>query len=341
MARNMILQSGKEAKITQCQVWAVWQIFQDCPPEALQQLCVAVATWGRVLLCVVSCPGHCHLMAACNHSRVVHYVNALTVVAFFMKSTNRTTLQSQNTIAITLQADWYNLNYLDRGDPECCQSMLARLVSRSEMNQHLISTDNAFQENMTMNGILSEERESSKNFCGLWSSDSTYGTHHTQTLCVPNSWIILLIVPCDRASSHSSSLSHSSAIPDCLPQRALCFQAACCCWSAVCHFSHNPSSRCDRMWTLNIISPHFDDSTLLPCKLWLADDQAQLQNVPSTQSNYSTGLLSGSPFQSSRYVQLKVGTLCEVHYAANCHSIPTNTTIFPCNRSGHSRPPSN
>ena len=50
---------------------------------------------------------------------------------------------------------------------------------------------------------------------------------------------------------------------------------------SVCHFSHNPSSRCDRMWTLNTISPHSDDSTLLPRKLQLADDQSQLQNVPS------------------------------------------------------------
>jgi len=103
----MILQSGKEVKITQCQIWAVWRIFQDCPPEALQELCVAVATWGQVLLCiskthVVSSPGHCHLMAACNRSRVAHYVTALTDVAFSMKSTNHTTLRSQNTTAITL-----------------------------------------------------------------------------------------------------------------------------------------------------------------------------------------------------------------------------------------------
>jgi hypothetical protein len=92
MATNMILQSGKEVKITHCQIRAVWRIFQDCPPEALQELCVAVVTWGQVLLCVskthmVSSPGHCCLMAACNHSRVANYVTALTTVAFCMKST--------------------------------------------------------------------------------------------------------------------------------------------------------------------------------------------------------------------------------------------------------------
>jgi len=137
MATNMILQSGKEVKITQWQMWAVWWIFQDCPPEALQELCVAVATWDRALLCiskthVVSSPGHFCLMAAHNCSRVAHYVTALTVVSFSIKSINHTTSQSQNTIAITLQADWSNVNYLDRRDSGCCQSMLAHFVSRSD-----------------------------------------------------------------------------------------------------------------------------------------------------------------------------------------------------------------
>jgi hypothetical protein len=37
IARKMILESGKEVKITWCQIWAVRQIFQDCPPAALQE----------------------------------------------------------------------------------------------------------------------------------------------------------------------------------------------------------------------------------------------------------------------------------------------------------------
>lgn len=137
MATNMILQSGKEVKITQWQIWVVWRIFQDCPPEALQQLCVAVATWDRALLCIskthaVSSPGHFRLTAAHNCFRVAHYVTALTVVSFPMKSTNHTTSQSQNTVAITLQADWSNVNYLDRRYLGCCQSMLAHFVSGSD-----------------------------------------------------------------------------------------------------------------------------------------------------------------------------------------------------------------
>jgi hypothetical protein len=111
--------------------------IQDCPPEALPELCGAVAIWGWVLLCisktpVVSSPGYCCLMAAHNHSRVAHYVTALTVVVFSTKSTNHTTWRSQNITAITLQADWFNLNYLDCGDSACCQSMLAHFVSRSD-----------------------------------------------------------------------------------------------------------------------------------------------------------------------------------------------------------------
>jgi len=133
----MILQSGKEVKVTQCQIWAAWQIFQDCPPEALRELCVAVATCGPALLCrsktpVVSSLGYCRLMAARNHSRVAHYVTTLTVVAFSMKSTNHINWRSQSTTAITLQADWSNLNYLDCGDPGCCQSTLARFVSGTD-----------------------------------------------------------------------------------------------------------------------------------------------------------------------------------------------------------------
>jgi hypothetical protein len=36
--RKMSLKSGKEVKIAQCQIWSVWQMFQDCPSEVLQEL---------------------------------------------------------------------------------------------------------------------------------------------------------------------------------------------------------------------------------------------------------------------------------------------------------------
>lgn len=102
-------------------------------------------------------------MAAHNHSRVAHYVTALTVVAFSLKSTNHKTSQAQNTIVIILQADWSNLNYLDRRDSGCCQSVLAHFVLGVTVDRHLVSTDNVFEENMTMNGILLQEGESTTN----------------------------------------------------------------------------------------------------------------------------------------------------------------------------------
>jgi hypothetical protein len=36
VARKMIFKSGKEVKITRRQIWPVWRMFQDCPPEALR-----------------------------------------------------------------------------------------------------------------------------------------------------------------------------------------------------------------------------------------------------------------------------------------------------------------
>jgi len=35
VARKMILKSGKKVKITRCEIWDVWQMFQNCPPGAL------------------------------------------------------------------------------------------------------------------------------------------------------------------------------------------------------------------------------------------------------------------------------------------------------------------
>ena len=95
----MILKSGKGVKITQGQIWVVQQMFQDCPSEALQELCCSCEV-GRTLLCrsktpVVGSPGRCCLMVARNHSRVSQYEAALIVVPFFMESTNSTPLQSQ------------------------------------------------------------------------------------------------------------------------------------------------------------------------------------------------------------------------------------------------------
>ena len=131
------------------------------------QSCVLQLRYGAELLCmsktpVVSSPGYCCLMAARNHSRVAHYVTALTVVAFPMKSTNHTPWQSQNITAITLQADWSNLICIagtwDIGSP--CLHILSPGVT---VNWHLATTDNAFEEIMTMDGILLEEGESSTN----------------------------------------------------------------------------------------------------------------------------------------------------------------------------------
>lgn len=70
----MILEGGKEVKIIQHQIVAVWQTFQGCPPKHCKS-CVAVTTWGWALLHrsktpVVSIPGRCGLMAAHNCFRV-------------------------------------------------------------------------------------------------------------------------------------------------------------------------------------------------------------------------------------------------------------------------------
>ena len=78
-------------------------------------------------------------MAAHNSSGVAQYVTALTVVPLSVISTKRTTTWSRNTIAITLPADLSILNYLDHGDPVCCQTLLARFVygSDGEPTSHL------------------------------------------------------------------------------------------------------------------------------------------------------------------------------------------------------------
>jgi hypothetical protein len=168
MATNMILQSGKELKITQCQIWAVRRIFQDCPPEALQELCVAVATWGWVLLCmckthVVSSPGHYHLMAARNRSRVAHYVTALTVVASSMKSTNHSNSRFQKpqpSLCKQIGPTWI---IWIAGTQDVASPCLHTLSPGVTVHRHLPTTDNAFEENMTMNGISLEEGESATN----------------------------------------------------------------------------------------------------------------------------------------------------------------------------------
>ena len=132
VARKMIFKSRKEVKITWCQIWAVWQMFQDCPSEVLPELCCSY-DMGQVSSCrstpVVSSPGRCCLMAACNHSRVSQHDAALIVMPFYMKSTNSKTLRSQYTVDITLPAGLHILKFFDRRCLGCFHSMLEQFVS--------------------------------------------------------------------------------------------------------------------------------------------------------------------------------------------------------------------
>lgn len=66
---------------------------------------------------------------------------------------------------------------------------------------------------------------------------------------------------------------------------------------------HYPLPQLDWNWSLNTISPHFDNSSLLPHKFWLASDESQLQKHASMQrTNYSMDLPFGPLFQSSCHV---------------------------------------
>jgi len=129
----MIFKDRKEVKITRHQIWAVWQMFQDCPSEVLQELCCS-CDMGQVSLCrstipVVSSPGCCCLMAAHNHSTVSPYDTALIVTPFYIKSTNSKTLRSQHTADITLPAGLPILKFFDRRGLGYFHYMLAQFVS--------------------------------------------------------------------------------------------------------------------------------------------------------------------------------------------------------------------
>jgi hypothetical protein len=75
------------------------------------------------------------------------------------------------------------------------------------MNPCLVSSDHAFEEIVTTNGILWRYETLLTVFRALWSSDSASGIHRTRTLLKPNFWIILKTVPCERSKSCSSSLT--------------------------------------------------------------------------------------------------------------------------------------
>jgi hypothetical protein len=68
---------------------------------------------------------------------------------------NSTTLRSHNTELITLPADLRILNSFERGDPGCLHFMLARLIffGRVTVNPRVVSSDNALEEIVTMNGV--------------------------------------------------------------------------------------------------------------------------------------------------------------------------------------------
>ena len=218
-------------------------------------------------------------MAARNHSRVAHYVTTLTVVAFSMKSTNHINWRSQSTTAITLQADWSNLNYLDCGDPGCCQSTLARFVSGTDSEPtsriHWLCVRGNHDHEWH---IVRGRTEHYKFFvaCGLLIVLTEPITHKPCGRVTPEQFCLL-----SRATDPHHAQAHSVTLLLSQIAASTCTLFSGCLLFSVCHFSHNPSPWCDQMWTLNTISPHFDDSTLLPRKLRLADTQSQLQNVPS------------------------------------------------------------
>jgi len=97
-------------------------------------------------------------MAAHNRYRAAQYDTALIVANFSMKSTNSTPLRSQNTVAITLPAYFRILNFFrSRGlgifPLHACTLYRGGVVVKTR----LASSENGFEEFMTMNGVLLEE----------------------------------------------------------------------------------------------------------------------------------------------------------------------------------------
>lgn len=195
--------------------------------------------WGQALLWrsktpVVSSQGHCHLMAACNHSRVAQYDAALIVMLFAMKSTNSTPLQSRSTITIPLPTDSPILNIFNCRDLGCFHSICARFV---------LSPVTVYLRKLWLWMAYYWRNESALNIlCTLWSSDSAHGANHAQTFFRPTFWIILTVVQCERPKQCWSSLSRSSVIQDCCFNTCFVLKGL---LLSVCHFSHYQMSQFD------------------------------------------------------------------------------------------------
>jgi hypothetical protein len=91
VVRKIILNSLTGVINIRRQIWAVWFMFQKCPLEALQELCLNhVVDVGRgvpKLSCssktpVVSRPGRCRRLVTSNRSRVSLYDAAFNLVPF-------------------------------------------------------------------------------------------------------------------------------------------------------------------------------------------------------------------------------------------------------------------
>lgn len=96
-------------------------------------------------------------MAARNSSRLAQYDAALIFVPFSIKSTKSTALRSHNTLAITLPADLTILDFFPIARTREVSTPCLHVYLRGVMvNPRLVSSDNAFEETMTMNGILLE-----------------------------------------------------------------------------------------------------------------------------------------------------------------------------------------
>lgn len=97
-------------------------------------------------------------MAACNHSRVAQYDAALIVVPFLHAIHPAQPFSPKTPVAITLSADLPIMNVFDRGNPDMfpLRSRVFRL-REVKVTPRLVSCENAFEEIMTMNGILMEE----------------------------------------------------------------------------------------------------------------------------------------------------------------------------------------
>lgn len=91
--------------------------------------------------------------------------------------------------------------------------------------------------------------------------------------------------------------------------------------SSVCLFPHYPLFQHDQIWSLNTISPHFDDSLLVLPKLWLANDESQLQKHfwhAKNELQHGLPLWATVPVKSRCLI---ADTLCVARCAANWHRV--------------------